>query len=306
MSIVTNIMNSKVAVGIAKKKPEILFGAGVICGIGAIGMAFEAGTKAQDIIDISKKEIAEVHEVKDNPKIPEEVYSDNDYKKDLVIAYGRAAGRVAKVTVPVFALASLSLALILKSNGIYKARAAAFGLAYTGLSEQFEKYRSRVISEHGEEADKLYANNLFKKDIELEDGLNSKGDPKTKKVKNATIANGNMPESQYARFFDSGSRNWQPNAEDNLVFLRSQQNYFNDMLATHGHVFLNDVYEALGIPKTEGGQYVGWMLGLGDDYIDFGIYDVYKEMNRDFVNGYEPVILLDFNVDGVISHLLGK
>ena len=306
MNIVTSIMNSKAAMTIAKKKPEILLGAGIICGVGAIGMAFKAGTKAQEIKEISKKEIAEVHEVRDNPKIPVDVYSDEDYKKDLIIAYGRAAGRVAKVALPVFVLANLSLAFILKSNGMYKARAAAFGLAYSGLSEQFEKYRSRVIADHGEETDKLYANDLFKKDIEIEDGVNSKGEPKVKKVKNATIANGNMPESQYARFFDSSSRSWSPVAEDNLVFLRSQQNYFNDMLATHGHVFLNDVYEALGIPKTEAGQYVGWMLGLGDDYVDFGIYDVYKEVNRDFVNGYEPVILLDFNVDGVISHLLGK
>ena len=78
----------------------------------------------------------------------------------------------------------------------------------------------------------------------------------------------------------------------------------DDILHTKGHIFLNDVYEALGIPKTEAGQYVGWMLGNGNDYVDFGIYDMYKETNRDFVNGYEPVILLDFNVDGVISDKL--
>ena len=33
---------------------------------------------------------------------------------------------------------------------------------------------------------------------------------------------------------------------------------------------------------------------------DFGIYNLYDEAAKDFVNGYEPSIWLDFNVDGVI------
>ena len=48
----------------------------------------------------------------------------------------------------------------------------------------------------------------------------------------------------------------------------------------------------------------GWVYNeenpRGDNYIDFGIFDVNKEPARDFVNGYEKSILLDFNVDGPI------
>ena len=47
---------------------------------------------------------------------------------------------------------------------------------------------------------------------------------------------------------------------------------------------------------------VGWIDGGdGDNYVSFGIYDIHAVNNRrEFINGYEPSIILDFNVDGVI------
>ena len=65
----------------------------------------------------------------------------------------------------------------------------------------------------------------------------------------------------------------------------------------------------LGIPRTKAGQVVGCIYDeknpVGDNYVDFGIYDTNKNTkwanaNKDFVNGYERSILLDFNVDGDI------
>jgi hypothetical protein len=75
------------------------------------------------------------------------------------------------------------------------------------------------------------------------------------------------------------------------------------MLRARGHVFLNDVYDSLGIPRSKAGAVVGWVLnrnGEGDNFISFGVFDGTTQEIRDFVNGYEGSILLDFNVDGVI------
>ena len=73
-------------------------------------------------------------------------------------------------------------------------------------------------------------------------------------------------------------------------------------------MFLNEAYDQLGIPRTKAGAVVGWVYNekdpVGDNYIDFGIYDPKDEKARDFVNGYERVILLDFNVDGYILDLI--
>ena len=64
----------------------------------------------------------------------------------------------------------------------------------------------------------------------------------------------------------------------------------------------------LGIPRTKAGQVVGWVYDencpVGDNYVDFGIYDIHREKCRDFVNGYERTILLDFNPDGNILDLM--
>jgi hypothetical protein len=69
-------------------------------------------------------------------------------------------------------------------------------------------------------------------------------------------------------------------------------------------VFLNEVYEGLGMERCQMGQHVGWLKAgrsRGDGFIDFGIYDIFDESKRAFVNGFEPVALLDFNVDGPIA-----
>lgn len=110
--------------------------------------------------------------------------------------------------------------------------------------------------------------------------------------------------SQYARVFDDGCTGWTRDAEYNLLFLRQQQTYANDLLKARGHVFLNEVYELLGIPKSKEGQIVGWVYEennpIGDNHIDFGIYDCSTVAQRNFINGFERSVLLDFNVDGCI------
>ena len=41
-----------------------------------------------------------------------------------------------------------------------------------------------------------------------------------------------------------------------------------------------------------------------EHFVDFGIYDVNKPSARDFVNGFEKSILLDFNVEGPVLQTL--
>lgn len=110
--------------------------------------------------------------------------------------------------------------------------------------------------------------------------------------------------SQYARFFDESSPAWTKDANYNLVYLLQQQQYANDKLKAKGYLFLNEVYDMLGIPKTKEGQVVGWVYDkenpIGDNFVDFGIYNLHNDASRAFVNGYERNVLLDFNVDGMI------
>ena len=106
----------------------------------------------------------------------------------------------------------------------------------------------------------------------------------------------------YARFFDPLCSAWSPDPEYNLAFLRAQQEWHNQKLQVRGHVFLNEVYDMFDIPRTEAGAVVGWLRdGGGDGFIDFGLFRDDQTV-RDFMNGHEGAILLDFNVDGPIHN----
>ena len=125
------------------------------------------------------------------------------------------------------------------------------------------------------------------------------------------VTDGSLP-NEYARYFeqytkdDSGNivrnPNWEENSDYNLFFLSGVQNYANDKLTVNKILFLNEVYEMLGLPKTKAGQMVGWIYDPTnpetDSYVDFGIDEdniMYNE-NGD--------ILLDFNPDGNIWKLM--
>ena len=110
--------------------------------------------------------------------------------------------------------------------------------------------------------------------------------------------------SPYSIFFDESNPNWTKDPEYNKTFLLHKQRYANDLLKSKGFLFLNDVLEMIGAERTRAGQVVGWIYDVknpnGDNYVDFGIDNVYREANRRFVNGFERSVLLDFNVDGEI------
>ena len=97
------------------------------------------------------------------------------------------------------------------------------------------------------------------------------------------------------------------------MYLRQQENYANERLKRQGSLVLNDIFESLGIPKTKEGNIIGWVYDEKNperngvklhNHIDFGIFDINKEANRNFVNGYERSIWLDFNADGNVMDLL--
>ena len=102
--------------------------------------------------------------------------------------------------------------------------------------------------------------------------------------------------SIYAREFNQSVPSWENDRELNWIFLRSTQNYYTDLLMARGYVFLRDVYERLGIPVSKESLVVGWFYDRKDpaahNYIDFGLDSTTKG----------PNFLLDFNVDGDISH----
>ena len=306
LAIFNNVTRTVHKIGFQLKKhsPEILAVAGTVGVVASTVMACKATTKLHDILEDSKNQVNQVHEVLENKSIPAEKYSEEDGKQDIAVIYTQTTLKVVKLYAPAVILGALSLTSILTSNKILRKRNVALAAAYTAVDKGFKEYRANVIERFGKDLDRELRFNVKAKEIE-ETVVNEKGEEETvKKVVNeATVG-----KSEYARFYDDGCKGWEKDPEYNLMYLRHVQDYLNDLLRTRGHVFLNEAYDQLGIPRTKAGAIVGWVYNeknpVGDNYIDFGIYDPKDEKARDFVNGYERVILLDFNVDGPILDLI--
>ena len=267
-------------------------------------MACKATTKLNDILAESKEQLEQIKTVAVDPAYADK-YTEDDAKKDTTITYVQTGVKITKLYAPSVILCATSLGCLLASNNILKKRNAALSAAYMTVDKSFKEYRRRVAERFGDEVEKEIRYNIKAKEITTVD---EEGNEVKETVKVMEGADDPTTYSDYARFFDESCPAWQNDPEYNLTFLRAQQQYANDLLKAQGRLFLNDVYKMLGIDITKAGQVVGWVYDpdcpVGDNFVDFGIYDMSKERVRAFVNGYEPNILLDFNVDGNIWDLM--
>lgn len=304
----------KVGFKVKKHSPEILAVTGTVGVVASAVMACKATTKVSDILEETKTQVDDVHAVLERDDISEEKYSQEDAKKDLTIIYAQTGVKMVKLYAPAVALGVLSLGCILTSNNILRKRNVALAAAYATVDKSFKEYRGRVVERFGEAVDRELKYNVKAKKI-TETVVDEETGKEKKVKKTIEVAEA---ASDYARFFEEytsdGKGNsfknpyWEETPEYNLMFLKAQQQYANDILRAKGFLFLNDVYKTLGLPESKAGQVVGWVYNeenpVGDNYVDFGIYSGGSQNYSDFVYGTDGGILLDFNVDGNIWDLM--
>ena len=286
---------------IKKNSPEILLGAGIVGFVGTIVLACRATCRADEVLEFHRRKIKDINDAKeiaDADPEGEMSYDVEIYRQDKAIRYLKTTGSLAKLYAPTVAVGTLSLACILTSRNIMQKRYLGVVAAYNGLSAAFEEYRKRVRDEYGEGLDRhfRYGTTYDELPVYDENGKKTKEKEQVEKTETGMV----IPNDDSCRFFDSSNPNWDKNPTFSMMWLRGQQNILNDILHTRGHVFLNEVYDALGFPHTPQGAVLGWIDGEGDNCIDFGLYDPNKENVRRFVNGVDNVIMLEFNHDGVI------
>lgn len=283
---------------LVKHAPELMtYGGIVVTGVG-IYLFCKASMQLDDKLDIYDEKLADIENARDAGDV-----DDQDAKKLISKEKRDFAWELTKLYGPAVTTTMCGFALILGGHHLISKRSAAISAAYKALEEGYSQYRQRVRDDLGEEADRKYLYGLHEesKDIVVKD---SEGNEKLMSA-DVMVPGQVVNCSPYARFFDEYSTQWTRNPEYNLMFLNAQQNYANDKLHAQGHLFLNEVYEMLGLPHTQAGSVVGWVMNKGgDNCVDFGIYDLHSQIKRAFVNGFEPSILLDFNVDGVIYDLI--
>ena len=284
-----------------KYSPDICLGAGVILLVGGAVKACINTLELEEVIDKGKERI-------DNAKDLAEIKMNDDgdeiiiqNRKALAVAYAKTGFDIVKLySLPAGAMV-LGISSIVCGRNIMTNRQMAIVAAYETIDKAYRHYRERVIDMYGEDKDREIIYGTKKKKIEVE-SVNEDGEIIEEKKKVEILPEDINPSfSQYAVIFDDANPNWNKNPLLNKTWLVQMQQYFNNLLKARGHVFLNEVYEQLGFEHTSAGAVVGWIYGgFGDDYIDFGIFNETYKPARDFVNGYNNAVILDFNVDGVI------
>lgn len=264
-----------------KYSPEILTAVGITGVVTASVLASRATLKLEPIVD----------DMRENLNLIDEIHAEDE---NLTAAKGKvylASGlEITKLYGPAVSLGVSSIGCIIAAHGIMRKRNVALIAAYNVLEKGFSEYRKRVVEEFGPEKDRDFYYGLRTETVEDKDGK-----------KTEVVSRDPNGHSLYAKFFDEFSTCWSKSPEENLLFVKNQQNYANDILHARGHLFLNEVYDMLGIPHTSAGALVGWIVSKdGDNFVDFNLYDMMNSAGRMFVNGLERSILLDFNVDGVI------
>ena len=179
--------------------------------------------------------------------------------------------------------------MIVGGHYILAKRYAGLVVAYEGLNKSYKNYRGYIKKNYGQEVDfnarhtedkisTVETNEIFAEDEDI------------------FIPDRDL--SDFAVFFgkDYSEVLVTDDPEEALNVLKSQEEWANAVFEEQGYIFLQDVYHALGIDKFAPDG-VGWCKGIGDDFVDFGIYNV---RNGRAVNGTEPVFLIDFNHDGYI------
>ncbi len=320
MALLTTIKTAAFAVKdfTIQHSPEILLGTSIAAGVGATVCGCIA-TKKMDAINAKHKEILDVlHTIKvnDEGKVIPGTEADTttpEYKRAITKEYGRYGLDIAKAWAPCFGLTLLSATSALGSFKIVNKRLMMAETAFVGVSKAFERYRDNVIEDQGLEKDQYYATNgALKKKQELI----AKGKYKEKEVPvsqdpKVTCIDLTRVDDIFHYYFTEDTvkgGNYSRSPFYNKRLLDSTQTTYDSRLREDGIVFLDDIYQYLGLDmktllaeRAQGRTY-GWVLDCyteegmpNDQHVLFGIYEYNDTQHRLFRSGEINDIMLHFN-----------
>lgn len=281
---------------ISKHAPTILSvtaSAGVI----ATGyLAWKAGTRFEDVEGRDWDRRKEC--LRNADTIPDEDVPKIERKNRILFILD-----TVRTVAPAAIVGAATITMIYFSNSISKKRLAAMGAAYATLQTAFDGYKRTMVEALGKESvDKILKPKLPNVGKSAEEILSSDNKSDAAYVSDAVV-NSLKALSPYARIIaEESSTCWDPNEDYTSQNLAAVQLWANRRLERKGHLFLNEIFDQLGLSRTREGSVVGWLKnGEGDGYVSFGDFDasIYRVPSDDYTR-VDSNFIVDFNVDGVI------
>lgn len=282
---------------ISKHAPTIL-SVTASAGVVATGyLAWQAGTRFEDVEGRDWERRRECQRNADN--IPDEDVPKYERKMRILFILD-----TARTVAPAVVVGAATITMIYFSNSISKKRLAAVGAAYTALQTAFDGYKKTMVDALGKETvEKIVSPKLPNVGKSAEEILSSDNKSDAANITDAVIAS--MKElSPYARIISEESSNcWDTSEDYTSENLQAVQLWANRRLERKGHLFLNEVFDQLGLSRTREGAVVGWIKNseIGDGYVSFGDFDssIYRVPSDDY-SRVDSNFIVDFNVDGMI------
>ena len=294
MSITTSFYTG--VARISKHAPTILSitaSAGVI----ATGyLAWKAGTRFEDVEGRDWDRRKEC--LRNADTIPDEDVPKIERKNRILFILD-----TVRTVAPAAIVGAATITMIYFSNSISKKRLAAMGAAYATLQTAFDGYKRTMVEALGKESvDKILKPKLPNVGKSAEEILSSDNKSDAAHVADAVVSSLKAL-SPYARIIaEESSTCWDPNEDYTSQNLAAIQLWANRRLERKGHLFLNEVFDQLGLSRTREGAVVGWLKnGEGDNYVSFGDFDasIYRVPSDDYTR-VDSNFIVDFNIDGVI------
>lgn len=286
---------------VAKHAPEILTGLGIAGGIATVVLASKATLKLKENVTFGEQLRDDFKWKRDNATLEE--YSQAQYAGEMIGAYVRIAQGVIKTYAVPALIGAASVSCALGSIGIMRQRNAALTAAYNVLDAAHRSYRERVANELGTKREQEIAFAVENpEEVTDADKAKLEKDALEKLAKRLQEKNDANRPSPYSAFITIKNDHWTRDIDDLLFNLKVVQNNLNDKLRIQGHLFLNEAYDALGISRTKAGQVVGWIYDTseGDQFVDFGLERVEKQISPAFGNTLSDGFWVELNVDGVV------
>lgn len=291
-----NVVSTKAARQILFTKhhsPKILFVVGAVGFVGTVVLAVRATMQMDEILENHEKTL------RDNMFTEEKAQEKFEREQKI-----KTAVKIVRAYTPAIGVGILSIGALAGGQIILTKRNGALMAAYVGLDRAYREYRQRIADEYGVETERKFA--IGAEEIAVEEKT---ADGKIKTT-SALAIDSKHERSPYTEVFDERSRFFTKEPGGNANILLMKQNWANDKLRAQGHLYLNEVLDLLGLPRTEAGTVVGWVWRrdnepkTGDNYVSFGVFDGDPEWVEALLDGVEKYAVLDFNVDGPITPIL--
>lgn len=267
-----------------KYAPEILLGTAAVAGTACVVTSCRATLKAKKSWEAHQERKLQIAE-----KVQEEQITTEESKVEMRKEIVKVGLELAKEYAIPFSLYTATIGCVLGSYKIQKSRLQAISATLSAMSAAYSSLVMRLKNgaENGLTAEEVLQGKFVCK-VENEDGT----------VEEYTTTVKNPYDNPFKFRFDRYSTSWEHHHFSNECILKAEENWANTALELNGYLFLNDVLDRLGIPKTKAGQILGWRKdGNGDGFVDFGVVDCQTLIGVEYDdNAFE----LNFNVDGDI------